>query len=563
MKKKLVTILLCAATLACSIPAMAQAYGRTSSDSYYRRGYSDVLDIRAGYPGRLREKITEREMRYARMVIIDGEINGEDIAVLRKLCSRGSCYDSNDRSIDNYVDLDLSRARIVSGGSYYSSYRATREEIGEYMFYNCSALRSVVLPEWTNCIRKKAFYGCNNLEDVMMPRGVRFIDDEAFSGCRRLRRVDLPDGLERIGKQAFYNCYELPNVYLPRTLREIGSEAFRYCPIRDIRFPNNLRTVRERAFSNTKLTRLDIPASLNLEGSIGSISTLTSINVENGHPVYSSIDGILYTDHGATLTIFPSGRGGDVNVPEGVTLIGKYAFSGSGVRSVYLPESTTTIGAGAFSGCSNLSNISFAATLKAIGDEAFNGCSSITSFVLPEGLTEVRKGTFKGCKKMVQVDLPASLTDIGQDAFRDCESLRIIKFPEGLRSIGKEAFRNCKSLDGVVVPASVTTLSYKAFNECHTMTTITLNEGLKIIEESALDNCNLLSLTIPSTVQVIDKKMVEKNKNLQKIVVLATIPPALKSDSEKKVPLYVPAQSLELYKNTKPWKNYKTILPIE
>lgn len=95
------------------------------------------------------------------------------------------------------------------------------------------------------------------------------------------------------------------------------------------------------------------------------------------------------------------------------------------------------------------------------------------------------------------------------------------------------------------------------------MTTITLNEGLKIIEESALDNCNLLSLTIPSTVQVIDKKMVEKNKNLQKIVVLATIPPALKSDSEKKVPLYVPAQSLELYKNTKPWKNYKTILPIE
>ncbi|MDO4512294.1 MAG: leucine-rich repeat domain-containing protein [Bacteroidales bacterium] len=563
MKRIFVSLLIAASAVGGTVPAVAQSYGRLGSSGYFRRGGSDVVDIRTGYPGRLADRIGEQEMRHARMVIIEGDINGDDINVLRKLCSRTNCYDNSDRSVDNYVDLDLSRARIVSGGYYNSGKRTTRDEIGEYMFASCGALRSIVLPEWTTNIRRNAFYFCSKLEDVMMPRGVRAIEDNAFYSCRELRRIDLPEGIERIGGEAFSGCSNLPEVYLPSTLREIGTEAFRGCPFKRIALPAGLESLGHSALSNTKITQLLIPSRCKLEGAIGYTPSLTRIDVEPGNALYISEDGILYSDEGRTLRNYPTGRGGDVKVPEGVTRIGAFAFENSRAVSVYLPESCTSIGKGAFQHCGSMATISFGEALTSIDEKAFYDCGALTSFALPEGMTAVKNSMFKECKRLMKVELPKSITDIEQDAFRDCAVLREINLEEGLLTIGKEAFRGCKALDNVVVPSTVKTLSFKAFNECKNLTSITLKEGLKVIEESALDNCNLLSIDIPASVQVIDKKIIDKNKNMQKIIVRATTPPALKSDSEKKVPLYVPAQSVDLYKTTKPWKNYKNILPLE
>lgn len=538
MKKLIVLFLMLAGTCAGTI-ASAQSFSRELPEKYRRHTPADVCNIRSSYAGHLKEKITEKEMRQVRTVIIRGDINGEDIAVLRKLCSRIACYDANGRSVDNYVDLDLSGARILSGGAYYCNYRSTRNEIGESMFASCSALRSIVLPEWTTYIHKKAFSSCNHLEDVMMPRGVRGIDDEAFSNCSNLRVVDLPEGIEHIGKRAFYHCTNLPGVSLPHTLRVIDDEAFSNCPFRAIRLPEGLTTLGSNAFTLSKLTEIELPASTHLSGSPGRISTLTAIYVAEGSDSYSSRDGVLYNKNGTTLVCYPMGRTGTLTVPAGVTRIGKNAFYGSRVSSVILPES-----------------------IEEIGNSAFANCTAITSLALPEGISLVSESTFEGCTRLQQISLPGSLTAIGNKAFHNCESLCNIDLPAGLKSIGREAFRNCKSIDHVTVPAGVTTLAYKVFNECHALTRISLSEGLTTIEESALDNCNLAELVVPSTVSTIGKKMVEKNRNLQRIEVRAICPPELKSDSEKKVPLYVPQASLERYKNANNWKNYKTILPL-
>lgn len=520
--------------------AWAQRFSRDFSNKYARHTPDDVCRIRSTYAGHLKEKITEKDMRQARIVIISGDINGDDIAVLRKLCSRASCYDANGRAVDNYVDLDLSGARILTGGTYYSTYRSTRDEIGESMFSQCSALRSIVLPEWTTHIHKRAFASCSHLEDVMMPYGVNGIDNEAFRNCSNLSIIDLPEGIERIGNQAFYGCSHLAKVNLPQSLKAIGSEAFYNCPFTSIRLPQQLQTIGSNAFSNTKLTEIEIPATARLEGSLGYIPNLTGIFVAPGSDTYTSENGILYSHQGATLHTFPMGKGGTVNVPNGVKRIGSYAFYHSKVSSVILPES-----------------------IEEIGKCAFKDCSALTACHLPEGITIVNDATFEGCTRLLQVDLPHSLTAIGSKAFHNCESLREITFPEALKSIGGEAFRNCKSLTQVVIPAGVNTLAYKVFNECRALTHITLPEGLTTIEESALDNCNLTELVVPSTVSVIGKKMVDKNRNLQKIEILAVRPPELKSDSEKKVTLYVPEASIELYRNAKNWKNYKTILPLQ
>ncbi len=50
-----------------------------------------------------------------------------------------------------------------------------------------------------------------------------------------------------------------------------------------------------------------------------------------------------------------TGPGGDVVIPDGVTEIGKDAFSGcTGLTSVTIPDSVTAIGKSAFSGCEKL-----------------------------------------------------------------------------------------------------------------------------------------------------------------------------------------------------------------
>lgn len=53
----------------------------------------------------------------------------------------------------------------------------------------------------------------------------------------------------------------------------------------------------------------------------------------------------------------------DIVIPDGVTIIGKYAFSDcTSLTSVTIPNSVTSIGSSAFNGCSKLTTITVKAT---------------------------------------------------------------------------------------------------------------------------------------------------------------------------------------------------------
>ncbi|WP_461255891.1 leucine-rich repeat domain-containing protein [Treponema sp. R80B11-R83G3] len=70
-----------------------------------------------------------------------------------------------------------------------------------------------------------------------------------------------------------------------------------------------------------------------------------------------------------------------VTIPNSVTSIGDYAFSGCGLASVTIPNSVTSIGDYAFSGCTSLASVTFAtgSNITDFGNNAFpedNGYSS-------------------------------------------------------------------------------------------------------------------------------------------------------------------------------------------
>ena len=115
---------------------------------------------------------------------------------------------------------------------------------------------------------------------------------------------------------------------------------------------------------------------------------------------------------------------GTVDIPEGVTSIGRYAFfKCSSLSSISLPEGLTSIGYGAFNGCSSLSSISLPEGLTSMGDYAFDGCSSLSSISLPKGLMSIEYNTFSGCDNLKTIKIDESQKEqFGNIIYpKDCE----------------------------------------------------------------------------------------------------------------------------------------------
>ena len=155
-------------------------------------------------------------------------------------------------------------------------------------------------------------------------------------------------------------------------------------------------------------------------------------------------------DMSALSTFIKSNSITDVVIlADGVTSIGDNAFDGcSSLKSINLPEGVTSIGESAFYGCISLTNISLPDGVTSIGDNAFAQCALI-SIILPEKLTSIGMATFADCGGLTSINLPKGVTSIEDGAFRGCTSLISISLPDGVTRIGDWAFESCSNLEEI------------------------------------------------------------------------------------------------------------------
>ena len=161
-----------------------------------------------------------------RKLKLSGYINGTDIATMRKM---------------PLIELDLSDAHIVGGGSYeirfYNGMGTTNKKVfsttdnifPDYFYYEISSLQSIILPKSVTEIGHCAFKGCTGLTSVEIPNSVTEIGSSAFEGCTRLTFVKIPNSVTKISDTAFSGCRELTSVEIPNSITEIGSSAFEGC----------------------------------------------------------------------------------------------------------------------------------------------------------------------------------------------------------------------------------------------------------------------------------------------------------------------------------------------
>lgn len=313
--------------------------------------------------------------------------------------------------------------------------------------------------------------------------------------------IILPDSIERIGKSAFaHNTFE--SFTLPASLKVIDDRAFEYCQsLRTVTWNNALETIGDYAFRNTMLEELDFPASLQ---TIGDYAFCKDYNASwDTNENYSEV--IQYTE---------------VVIPDNVTSIGAYAFTGTtsyvdgkpqpnGIQTITLGSSVERIGTYAFQ-YAGITTLELPASLLSLTDEegdffagAFADCSllrTVTWSDVDQAQIETLTG-FEGCTSLESFEIPVSVKTIGAGAFYMCESLKSVQLPPSTQAIGKSAFQGA-GLTRISIPGNVKDIGDLAFCGCESLAKATLNEGIETIGENAFTRCGALtSITIPSSVE--------------------------------------------------------------
>ena len=88
------------------------------------------------------------------------------------------------------------------------------------------------------------------------------------------------------------------------------------------------------------------------------------------------------------------------------------------------------------------------------------------SVIIPNGVTSIGENAFYGCSSLTSITIPKSVTSIGGWAFFDCNSLKSINIPDGVKSIGDCAFEWCNSLTNINIPDGVISIGEFAFARC-------------------------------------------------------------------------------------------------
>lgn len=198
-----------------------------------------------------------------------------------------------------------------------------------------------------------------------------------------------------------------------------------------------------------------------------------------------------------------------------------------------------------------------------IGSNCFS--SSTKSVLLPNTVTEFEKSAFSGTgiKNLI---IPNSVVKIGEGCF-SASSLETIVFPSGITEIPANCFFNCWYLKSVKLPSSVKNFGVNCFASCP-LKELILPEGLEELDGYVLCYCKTEKVVLPSTLTKLNQSCFYETTTISELICKAITPPYTYKDSFDDIDfynctLYVPLNSIALYKEDSSWGQFKFIKAIE
>lgn len=396
--------------------------------------------------------------------------------------------------------------------------------IGEKAFFYCPDLNTVTLPNTIVEIKYDAF-GANALKSINIPNSVEIIGEDAFYGTQ-CTTFTIPGSVKTIGRQAFYLNHQLQSITFEEGVEELGLKAVgANGNLTEINLPASLVTIGDQAFcDNTKLTDFTIPKGVvNMgAGVLTGCTKLVNIFVDEGNPLFGSVDGVLFDASLETLMEYPVGRKNtSYVVPEGTVRINdKVFYNNDRLTSVTFPTSLRHIGSYCFYGNTSLRTIVFAEGLETIDDFAFdygnNYSTVLTQLNLPKSLKKIGKMAFAHHQALPSIVIPDGVESIDDWAFFGEIAATEVYIGTGLNSLAKTVFQRCDKIRKVSVqcavppvcaPSSEYSSSCTQFqNEVYTQGTLHVPAGTKELYQAApgwMEFANIVDdLDAPEIVEV-------------------------------------------------------------
>ena len=318
---------------------------------------------------------------------------------------------SNRKTIGNYAFACLPTLTSVH-------IPGTVDSIGSYAFGSCEGLRSVTIDNGVVSIGRNVFYGCSSLERITLPfvgnsvkkstetyqypfgyifgssnftgstevkqyyygpdtaspmHSIYYIPASlkevkitggnillgAFYNCSNLTRITLSDNVTYIGKSAFFGCSSLKAVDIPENVTSIGAFAFEGCDNVVLYVYQN--SIGHRYAKNNTIKYLLANVENNYSGTCGAEG--------------DNLTWTLDTNAGK-LTI--SGTGAMADYSRSTMPWYNYIYH---IKTVNIDDGVTSIGEYAFYGCANLTSVTFPAGMTSVGKAAFTNCPDIFMYI--------------------------------------------------------------------------------------------------------------------------------------------------------------------------------------
>ena len=413
--------------------------------------------------------------------------------------------------------------------------------IEDAAFKGCIDLEGIMIPSSVSHIGKYAFLGCIRLKGAELPESLSFLDQGLFKGCLGLKYVVIPKGVTWLGNEVFSGCEGLEGLYIvsSRPIKVIDEMDTFYGVSRNlctIYVPNN---------GIEKYKRTEVWKSFS--------------NIEENPMLFTDLlsPSIHYQLCNEKAKIVDADCSGDIKIPSVVEIngkeysvsdIGNYAFANNtNLKTVVFPEGVTAIGRCAFRGCVSITSISLPSSIKEIGDAAFYDCvmlSSVTNFNDNPCSINVGDGVF-GYPSRCDLLVPDySLNDYSKIApwcdfkqvladliTRDSLSFKILSEEKKtviltghmnqsiitipsvvtynekeytVASIQDNVFNENKNLISITIPSSVETIGKAAFYGCSNLKAVMLPNNLSVIDEDVFRGCtSLSSISFPENIRII------------------------------------------------------------
>ena len=408
-----------------------------------------------------------------------------------------------------------------------------------------------------------------------------------YENGKGIIRFDAP--VTAIYDHTFGNSWaaNMTELYLPDCVEYLGTGAIRSTGLTEFRVPKNLKRIDSYGLNNQNMVKF------------------TGIHVsEDGRSVVINNTMYAFAPKGIKEYI----------VPDGVQEVSWYAMAWSDeLEVVSFPESVVSILGEAVGRCHNLRIVNLPGSLESLDSYAFLECPSIegffgnekfhtsdnrclkfemdnpyvpqswlgtwicgfagnglTEYTIPEGIKGIENYTFQDEKDLISVTLPSSLVEVGAYAFYNCPNLEAVYGPntsEDNRSIiFGDTYRLLavkKGLKQFVVPDNVKNIGYCAFAECQELETITMGDQVEVIDGYAFAfSPSLKSVTLSANFRSTNNgyNLFLNSDNLEEVYFRSLVPPDYYDSQMSEFPklkMYVPEQSLELYKRHGGWAQYK------